>query len=162
MGPASEDDLAEMARAVVDANQYMTLGTSDPDGRPRVSPVYFSHAGYRDFYWVSSPAAHHSLNLADRSAVAVVIYDSTAAVGEGRALYLEADATEVPTEELPERCAEAFAQVRPGARAFAPDELSGDAPLRLYVARATRHEVHIAGRHPVYGTGTDRRLAVAL
>lgn len=151
-----------MARQVVDTNRYMTLGTSDPDGRPRVSPVYFTQVRYRDFYWVSAPTAHHSVNLAARPAVAVVIYDSTAAVGQGRAVYLEADAAQVPDEELPARCAEAFARVGPGARAFTAEELSGDAPWRLYVARVTRHEVHIAGRHPIYGTGTDRRLAVAL
>lgn len=151
-----------MVRQVVDANHYMTLGTSDPDGRPRVSPVYFTHAGYRDFYWVSSPTAHHSANLAARPAVAIVIYDSTAVVGQGRAVYLEADAAQVPDGELAARCAEAFARVRAGGRAFAPEELGGDAPLRLYLARATRHEVHIPGRHPVYGTGIDRRLAVAL
>jgi nitroimidazol reductase NimA-like FMN-containing flavoprotein (pyridoxamine 5'-phosphate oxidase superfamily) len=162
MGPASEDDLAEMARRVVDTNHYMTLGTSDPDGRPRVSPVYFTQVGYRAFYWVSSPTAHHSVNVAARPAVAVVIYDSTAAVGEGRAVYLEADAAQVPDAELPARCAEAFARVRMGGRAFTAEELSGDAPWRLYVARTTRHEVHIPGRHPIYGTGTDRRLAVAL
>jgi nitroimidazol reductase NimA-like FMN-containing flavoprotein (pyridoxamine 5'-phosphate oxidase superfamily) len=86
MGPASEDDLAEMARQVVDANHFMTLGTSEPDGRPRLSPVYFTHAGYRDFYWVSSPTAHHSVNLAARPAVAVVIFDSTALPGQGRAV----------------------------------------------------------------------------
>jgi hypothetical protein len=162
MGPASGDDLADMARQVVDTNHYMTLGTSDPDGRPRVSPVYFTHVDYRDFYWVSSPTAHHSVNLAARPAIAMVIYNSTAAIGQGRAVYLEADAAQVPDEELPERSAAAFAHVGPGARAFTPDELSGDAALRLYVARATRHEVHIRGRDPVYGTGIDRRLAVAL
>jgi hypothetical protein len=162
MGPASGDDLAEMARRVVDTNHYLTLGTSEPDGRPRLSPVYFTHAGYRDFYWVSSPTAHHSVNLADRPAVAAVIFDSTAPPGEGRAVYVEADAAQVPDGELPERCAEAFARVAPGARAFAPGELSGDAVLRLYLARATRHEVHIRGRDPVYGTGVDRRLAVAI
>lgn len=162
MGPASEDDLAEMARQVIDANHFMTVGTSEPDGRPRLSPVYFTHAGYRDFYWVSSPTAHHSVNLAARPAVAVVIFDSTATPGDGRAVYLEADAAQVPDPELADRCAAAFARVAPGARAFTPAELSGEAPLRLYLARATKHEVHIRGRDPVYGTGIDRRLAVAL
>jgi len=162
MGPASEDDLAEMARRVVDANHFMTLGTSEPDGRPRLSPVYFTHTGYRDFYWVSSSTAHHSVNLAARPSVALVIFDSTTAPGESGAVYLEADAARVPDEQLPERCAAAFAQVGPGAHAFTPEELSGAAPLRLYLARATKHEVHIRGRDPVYGTGIDRRLAVAL
>lgn len=162
MGPASDDDLAEMARQVVDANKYLTLGTSEPDGRPRLSPVYFGHADYRDFYWVSSPAAHHSVNVAARPSVAIVIFDSTVPVGAGRAVYVDATAGQVPDAELPQRCAAAFARLWPGVRAFTPEELSGDAPLRLYLARATQHEVHIPGRDPVYGTGIDRRQAVAL
>ena len=55
------DDLSEMARHVIDTNSYLTLGTTEPDGRPRLSPVYYTHVGYRDFYWVSSPEAHHSV-----------------------------------------------------------------------------------------------------
>jgi hypothetical protein len=35
-------DLDVMARRVIDANHYMTLGTIDPDGRPRPSPVYYT------------------------------------------------------------------------------------------------------------------------
>jgi hypothetical protein len=156
------NDLAQMAHDVIDSNHYMTLGTSEPDGRPRLSPVYFNHAGYRDFYWVSSPDAHHSLNIADRPDVAIVIYDSTAPVGQGKAVYLAAQALMVSEADLAEHCALAFADLRPGGTAFAPKELSGEADLRLYLARATRHEVHIRGRDPVYGTGIDTRREVEL
>ena len=58
--------------------------------------------------------------------------------------------------------AAAFAQVAPGATRFQPDELSGDAVLRLYRAHVTSLEVHIAGRDPVYGTGLDSRHEVQL
>jgi nitroimidazol reductase NimA-like FMN-containing flavoprotein (pyridoxamine 5'-phosphate oxidase superfamily) len=156
-------DLGERARHVIDTNRYLTLGTTEPDHRPRVSPVYFTHVGYRDFYWVSSPKARHSLNIADRPEIAVVIFDSTAAVGEGQAVYISANASVVPDDELPQRCAEAFTRVGPGAaRPFEPHELSGDADLRLYRATATSHELHIPGRDPVYGTGIDTRRQVTL
>jgi hypothetical protein len=36
-------------REILDANLYMTLGTSDAAGRPWVSPVYFASADYADF-----------------------------------------------------------------------------------------------------------------
>jgi nitroimidazol reductase NimA-like FMN-containing flavoprotein (pyridoxamine 5'-phosphate oxidase superfamily) len=53
-------DLDAVARAILDANHYMTLGTADLDGRPRVSPVFFAAApGYRELYWISSPEATH-------------------------------------------------------------------------------------------------------
>src|SRR5260370_954526 len=47
------DDLAAHARALLDANGYLTLGTVDPAGRPWTSPVYFAAAGLREFYWSS-------------------------------------------------------------------------------------------------------------
>ncbi|NUT35490.1 MAG: pyridoxamine 5'-phosphate oxidase family protein [Hamadaea sp.] len=155
-------DLAEQARAVIDAIWYLTLGTTEPDGRPRLSPVYFTHVGYRDFYWVSSPDAHHSRNLAERPDIAIVVYDSTAPVGQGRAVYLSGSAAQVGDDELAQRCAEAFTDLRGGARPFAPEELSGDADLRLYRARVTSCEVHIRGGDPEYGTGVDTRRAVRI
>lgn len=156
-------DLIEMARHVLDTNRYMTLGTSEDDGRPRVSPVYFTHHGYRDFYWLSSPDARHSKNIAARPDVSIVIYDSSVAIGQGQAVYMWARAAIVPAAELPERFAVAFADPDPGVRSFQLDDVSGDgAPLRLYLAQARTHEVHIAGRHPVHGTGTDRRLKIDL
>ena len=148
-------ELNATARRVIDANHYMTLGTQDPGGAPRLSPVYYTAARYTDFYWVSSPEAHHSRNLLERGAIAIVIFGSTAAVGEGEAVYLAADAGPVRDDELERVCPEAF-RTTAGARRFEPDELRGGAPLRLYVARATSCEVHVAGRH-VPG-GVDIRL----
>lgn len=156
------DELGEMARRVIDTNRYLTLGTTEPDHRPRLSPVYFTHVDYRDFYWVSSPTAHHSTNIAARPEIALVIFDSTAPIGHGRAVYIDAQASAVADDELPRRCEEAFARADPDARRFKPGELRGDAVLRLYRARATRHELHIPGRDPVYGTGIDTRREVRL
>src|SRR3954453_9514056 len=115
-------DLDAMAPRVIDHNHYMTLATMNPDGGPRVSPVYYTAARYTDFYWVSSPQAHHSRNVGERSEIRIVIFDSTAAVGEGRAVYLEARAAPVPEDELEAVCGEAFLTTA-GARPFAPDEL---------------------------------------
>jgi hypothetical protein len=81
---------------------------------------------------------------------------------EGQAVCVSAHAALVAEDELPQRCAEAFARVGHGAKRFQPHELSGDAVLRLYHARATSHEVHIPARHPVHGTGVDTRRQVLI
>jgi Pyridoxamine 5'-phosphate oxidase len=141
---------------VIDANHYMTVATQDPDGGPRVSPVYYTAARYTDFYWLSSPRARHSRNLTERPAIAIVIFDSTAAVGAGEAVYLSATAGAIRDEQLEAVAPEAF-RTTAGARRFGPDELRGGAPLRLYVASATSCEVHVPGRHPVHGRGVDTR-----
>lgn len=147
-----------MARRVIDGNHYMTVATEDPNGETRLSPVYYTPARYSDLYWVSSPAAQHSSNLTGRPEVKIVIFDSTAPVGEGEAVYLTARARAVGDAELESACAEAF-RTTAGARPFAPDELRGAAALRLYVARITSCEVHVPGRHPVHGRGLDSRQA---
>src|SRR5215472_11559452 len=148
-------DLNAMARRVIDANHYMTLATADPDGRPRLSPVYYTPARYSDFYWVSSPEAQHSRNLAERPEAEIVIFDSTAPAGEGEAVYIHATARAIPDGELDAVCPEAF-RTTAGARRFTPGDLR-DGGLRLYVAHTQECEVHVAAHHPVHGRGTDTR-----
>ena len=150
-------DLDEMARRVIDANLYMTIATLQSDGSPWLSPVYFTPARYRDFYWVSVPGAHHSRNVLERPEVQIVIFDSSVAVGHAEAVYISARAREIPEDELPAVVGEAF-QERGGARRFAPEDLAGEADLRLYVASATSWEVLVRGGDPVHGTGIDRRV----
>jgi hypothetical protein len=149
-------DLDAMARRVIDANHYMTVGTADAGGRPRLSPVYYTAARYTDFYWVSSPLARHSLAIGKRPEVEIVIFDSTALVGDGEAVYLGANARAVRDDELEAVCPEAF-RTTAGASLFEPGDLRGNATLRLYVAHATSCEVHVRGDHPVHGRGSDTR-----
>jgi uncharacterized pyridoxamine 5'-phosphate oxidase family protein len=149
-------DFDAMARRVIDANLYMTIATIEPDGSPRLSPVYFTPARYEDFYWVSQPEAHHSRNVRERPGVEIVIFDSSVAVGHAEAVYISARAREIPEAELDAVVAEAFSE-RGGARRFAPGELRGAADLRLYVARATGYDVLVRFNHPDHGSGSDRR-----
>lgn len=153
----SHPDLDAMARRVIDGNHYMTLATLDRAGDARLSPVFYTAARYRDFYWVSSPVAQHSRNVHERPEVKIVIFDSNAAVGAGEAVYLTASARPVGDDELETVCGEAF-RTTAGARRFEPAELRDGASLRLYVARVTSCEVHVAGRDPVHGRGVDTRL----
>jgi hypothetical protein len=154
---SNHPDLDAMARNVIDANHYMTLATSERDSRPRVSPVYYTPARYTDFYWVSSPDARHSRNIADRPEIEIVIFDSSVPVGETAAVYIGAHARAIETDELETLLPEAF-RTTAGARAFARVELQGRAPLRLYVAHATSCEVHVPGRHPLNEGGIDVRM----
>jgi Pyridoxamine 5'-phosphate oxidase len=156
---ADDDELRQMARRVIDGNRYLVLGTVEDDGRPRLSPVYFTPARYRDFYWVSSPDARHSRNVRERPDVQIVVFDSSVLPNQGEAVYLEARAREVPADELPDVVGEAFDPDTRGGRAFAVEELSGDGDLRLYVATATAYDVHVRAGHPTHGTGIDRRVA---
>ena len=152
----AQAELDAMARRVIDGNHYMTLGTAEPDGGVRLSPVYYTPARYSDFYWVSSPEARHSRNVAERPEVEIVIYDSTARVGDGEAVYIGATVRAIPDDELDAVSGEAF-RTTAGARGFTAGELRAT-PLVLYVARASSWEVHVAGRHPLNAGGVDVRM----
>jgi len=151
------------ARMLIETNRYMVLGTVDPDGRPRVSPVYYAPDGYHTLYWISSPDSHHSRNIAERPAVSMVIFESAAPIGTAQAVYLKANAAPVSDDELDQHtdvaCRPRFPEQQqpyPAARLRAPG------PLRLYRAIVTEHSVHIPGRDPDYGRGVDHRMTVTL
>ena len=93
------------------------------DARPRRRAVALPrllHARpLSDFYWVSSPEAHHSRNVLERPEVQIVIFDSSVAVGHAEAVYLSARARAVPEAELAAVVGEAFGE-RGGARPSTP------------------------------------------
>ena len=86
-----QPDLGDIARAVIDANLYMILGTAGDDGHPWVTPVYYSAEGYTDFYWVSSPESMHSRNIAARPQVSIVIFNSQTPIGTAGGPVSEGD-----------------------------------------------------------------------
>jgi len=151
-----------MAHDVIATNRYFVLGTSDLDGHPRVSPVYFNHHEHRAFYWVSSPNSHHSRNLAADPRLNAVVFDSSVPPPQTRAVYLTGSAAEVPEAHLSDEVSRAFLQVRAPAQAMGVDVLSGDGDLRLYRLDLESAEVHARGGHPRWGMGTDTRLPVSL
>jgi nitroimidazol reductase NimA-like FMN-containing flavoprotein (pyridoxamine 5'-phosphate oxidase superfamily) len=153
----SQEILDQRAAAVIEANKYLTLGTVGEDGRPWVTPVYFTPDGHDDFYWVSSPEAVHSVNIARNPDVSIAIFDSSVAIGQASAVYLTARAGVVPDDELEQRAA-FYSSRYPELKSFSVDELHTE--LRLYRARATAHWVLVRGRDPEYGTGIDSRRAV--
>ena len=136
------DPPAAAARAVIDANRYMTLGTADESGHPWVTPVWFAPADYRKFFWVSSPATRHSRNLAARSQVSIVVFDSQVPVGSAAAVYMTAVAQELTGAAL-ERGLEVFAResAAQGLSVWTMANLTAPARHRLYRAAVTEQWV---------------------
>jgi hypothetical protein len=108
MSPEAEDPVA-LARRLIDANSYLTLGTADAGGRPWVSPVWYAAAGYTELLWVSSPDARHCRNLSVRPEVSIAIFDSRVPLGQAQAVYMSAVAQELSAAEL-ERGIEIFSR----------------------------------------------------
>jgi hypothetical protein len=122
---------------LIDGSQYMTLATSDTDARPWASPVWFAHEEYTEFLWVSRPDARHSLNIQARSAVAIVVFNSTVTPQDAEAVYVEADAGEAGADIL-DHAIGVYSErsLRLGLSAWSPADVTGAARHRLYRARA--------------------------
>jgi nitroimidazol reductase NimA-like FMN-containing flavoprotein (pyridoxamine 5'-phosphate oxidase superfamily) len=150
----SGDEVDRVARAVFAGNRYMTLGTADEHGHPWVTPVWFAPADYREFFWVSSPAARHSRNIAARPEVSIVVFDSQVPVGSASAVYMTAVAQEL-TGAAQERGLAVFARESEaqGLRVWGVADVTAPARHRLYRAAVT--EQWVLDPH-------DERLPVAL
>jgi hypothetical protein len=131
-----------IARAVLDANSFMTLATADESGVPWAAPVWFATEDYRELYWVSAPSTRHSRNLAVRPALSIVVFDSTVQPLAGQAVYMMATAKQLPEAELaPGLAVFSRTSVRCGLKAFTADMVTGAARLRLYRATVTEHHI---------------------
>jgi hypothetical protein len=133
----------DIAREVLDAIPFVVLATADADGTPWASPVWFAHEDYREIFWVSAPDARHSRNIAARSRIAMVAFDSTVVPNTGQAVYISATAEQVQDHGEIERGLAVFSResVRQGMVEWGPERVSGEARLRLYRARVTGHSI---------------------
>jgi nitroimidazol reductase NimA-like FMN-containing flavoprotein (pyridoxamine 5'-phosphate oxidase superfamily) len=134
-GPASQT-----VRDIIEANRYLVLATADTAGRPWSSPVYFAHAGFTEFFWVSSPDVTHSRNIAVRPEVGIVVFDSQAAIGTGQGVYMSATAKLLEDDETA-RGIGAFSRrsLAHGGREWTSEDVRPGAGLRLYRATADSH-----------------------
>lgn len=156
--------LAAHAQTIIDTNRYLTLGTVDADGQPWTSPVYFAPGGDREFYWLSATDAQHSLNLAERPRVSLVVFDSTVPPYHGRAVYGVGPAGELSGTDL-DRALEFYpGSPSRGGSQVEREDVTGAAPYRIY--RATASELWVLCPReplqpcPLHGLAKDHRAPV--
>ena len=141
---ARVNELVKRAHQLLDENQYLTLATSDANGRPWSSTVWYT-AWQRslseerltvEFIWLSRPEARHSQNLLQRPDVGISIFNSAQPAGTGDGLQFAARAELVPSLQLDEAAA-AFstASVAAGGGTWTRAQVEEPALPRLYLAR---------------------------
>jgi uncharacterized protein YhbP (UPF0306 family) len=141
----NQEALGTVAKAIIDSNMYMVLGTADESGQPWVTPVYFSCADYREFYWMSSPEVRHSRNIAVRPQVSIVVFDSQVVVGKGQAVYMSAVAEELNGVDF-DRGLDIYNgrfsnPAEHGVRVIKSEDVRAPAIFRLYRATPSEHWV---------------------
>ncbi|MET7731426.1 pyridoxamine 5'-phosphate oxidase family protein [Streptomyces sp. NPDC005402] len=156
MRPVDRRPTVANARGIVDASRYLVLATADAEGRPWSTPVYFAHVGCREFFWVSSPEAVHSRNIAVRPEVGIAVFDSSVEIGTGQGVYVSAVAAELV--DGAERALEVFSRrsLGHGGRVWTLDDVRGDSGMRLYRAVAGTHSMLAKDGRP------DHRVTVEL
>ena len=93
-----------------------------------------------------APGARHSANIAGRSAVGIVVFDSTVAVGGAAAVYVEAEAEEVGPDDRAAALAVFNGRAQEqGIGSWSERDVSGAAQFRIYRARASR--VYVLDEH---------------
>ena len=147
----------QTVRDIIEACRYLVLATADASGRPWSSPVYFAHIDWAEFFWVSSPDATHSRNIAVRPEVGIVIFDSQVAIGAGQGVYMSAVAELLEDGETAWGI-EAFSRrsVAHGGREWTSQDVRSGAGLRLYRAAAESHWILAKDGRP------DHRIPVPL
>jgi pyridoxine/pyridoxamine 5'-phosphate oxidase len=157
-------DLAAHARDLIDANDYLTLGTVGADGRPWTTPVYFAPAGERQFLWVSETDARHSRHIAEHPAVSLVVFDSTVLPYHGRAVYAAGEAHELAGDDLDAALPRYPRPDGRGATAVTREDVTGPSPYRLY--RAVLSEMWVLCPReprqpcPLHGLAKDHRAEI--
>lgn len=163
----NEEDLGAIVRTIIDENVYMTLATADGNGKPWVSPVYYTSAEYQEFYWVSSPEVTHSRNLAARPELSIVIFDSQVPPGAGQAVYMSAVAEELTGGAL-DAGTDVYSQGAEarGAWRWTAEDLRPPALYRLYRAAVSEHSILCPRDRglpcPVHGRAFDHRIAATM
>ena len=89
------DKYIKKAKEIIESNIYCTIATTTLDGKPWISPVFFTYDNKYNLYWVSNKDSKHSTLIRNNPQVAIVIFDSKAPEGQGDGVYFESVASEL-------------------------------------------------------------------
>ncbi len=91
--------LGDLARRVLTEVSTLTLATSDREGRPWASPVYFVLGDGLDLWFLSDVRTRHGRNLLERPWAAAAAYPATWAWEAIRGVQLEGPVDRIPSED---------------------------------------------------------------
>lgn len=126
-------NLVELARRTLDRVPNASLATVSPDGRPWNSPLYVAFDANFSFYWSSHVDAVHSLNIAAKPEILLVVFDSIASDQTGSAVYFRGKARELAEGVSVKRALDCLAR-RKNDVPKTPADFAAPYPRRVYQA----------------------------
>jgi len=91
----------QLARTIVEHNQYMSVASSWKANGAWISPVCYAPDKNYNLYFVSLPGSRHAQNTNRNPRVTVSIFDSHQPWGEGVGLQIEGKITRVNWPRMP-------------------------------------------------------------
>jgi uncharacterized protein YhbP (UPF0306 family) len=91
-------DLRDLLELLAETST-LTLATTDPDGTPRATPLYFAASPKADLLFLSDPATPHARNLSERPRAAVAAYPEVASWQEIRGVQMKGTASALGAAE---------------------------------------------------------------
>jgi nitroimidazol reductase NimA-like FMN-containing flavoprotein (pyridoxamine 5'-phosphate oxidase superfamily) len=159
----NDEKQQSVAKNVIANNRYMTLSTASSDGRPWISPVFFSYDNQFNLYWVSNKNSRHSILIRQNPQVAIVIFNSQAADGEIDAVYIEATVSELHDAEEISIAVEALGRryQKDEFRVKSIDAVTNAATWRIYKANPKAVSKLTEGEY-INGQYVDKRIEINL
>ncbi len=124
---------AENARSIVEKIHFAFVATATAEGAPWNSPVFFAISPAGTWYWASARASVHSQNIERSSEAFLVVCDSTAPEGGGKAVYARANVRVVDARDELAAAIELLYR-RAGRSMDEVERFWGTAPRRIYAA----------------------------
>ncbi len=82
-------DLNELARQIIESNEYLALATVDDEKGVWVCILCYAYDQRFNFYFASMNSSKHSRNISKNNTVSFAIYDSQQGWGTGVGLQIE-------------------------------------------------------------------------
>lgn len=152
-----EDRYLKRAKKIIQAISYITIATVSEDGQPWNTPVLSAFDENYNFFWVSYQNAQHSKNIKNNSKIFFVIYDSTASLGTGEGVYIQARASELTDREDIDFALGVLAK-RLGHAPDISENFTAEMPRRIY--KATPDKIWVNDDGEINGHYIDVRIEV--
>ena len=149
----------QRAKELIEKIQYATVATVSAEGHPWNAPVFVAYDPHYNFYWGTDRNSQKSKNILNNNHAFLSIYDSTAFVGTGEGVYIEAAATEIQHAHEIE-AAHKLLSDRHRVPYWKLEQLQGNSPIRLY--KATPNKIWINSEAIRDGYNVDVRLELKL
>jgi hypothetical protein len=121
----------------------MVVATANKNGKPWISPVFFSYDDKYNLYWVSDKSALHSQNIRLRPESGIVIYGRVTPAEHPVAAYFDATAVELDEINEIDSAIEALAKRQQDEKFVIKSaaDVTGSACWRIY--KATPKEISV-------------------